>query len=88
LAVRDELVPISEAKVRLYELVRGLHARNVVLLRHSRPVAALVDFRAYVDLLEQIEDLKDRISVLEAEGEATDMRVPWEKVKVETDLVG
>lgn len=84
---REELVPVSEAKVRLYELVRRLPGGNVLLLRHGRPVAALVDFGRYIGLLDRIEDLEDRLSVLEAQQESTEERVGWEKVKAESGLM-
>lgn len=87
MSTRERLVPVSEAKVRLYELVRQLPSRNVLLLRHGRPVAALLDFEGYLELLDQIDDLKDRLSVLEAEQEPADVRVAWEKVKAEAGLV-
>jgi antitoxin StbD len=63
-----ELVPISEAKARLSELVRDSDAEDVLLLRHGRPVAVVLSARRYEGLLEEIEDLRDRLSVHEREG--------------------
>jgi prevent-host-death family protein len=51
----QELVPLSEAKTRLHELVRGLGDRGVVIVRHGRPVAVLLGFRRYRDLLERAD---------------------------------
>lgn len=84
---REEMVPLTEARMRLYQLVRGLPDRDVLLLRHGRPVAVLIDYEAYVDLLEGIEDLKDRLAVFEGREESSDMNVPWEKAKAELGLV-
>lgn len=47
----DELVPLSDAKVHLHELVRGLAGRDVVLVRHGRPVGALLGYERYRDLI-------------------------------------
>ena len=49
----QELLPLSEAKTRLHELVRDLEGRDLVLLRHGRPVAALLGFGRYRKLLER-----------------------------------
>lgn len=48
-------MPLSEAKTRLHDLVRDLEGRDVVLLRHGRPVAALLGFRRYRELLARAE---------------------------------
>lgn len=82
----ERIVPLSEAKVQFHELVRGLTERSVILVRHGRPVAAMVDFQGYEDLLARIEDLEDRLSVFEARAEAPDMRIAWDKLKAETGL--
>jgi hypothetical protein len=47
----QDLVPLSEAKTHLHEIVRRLDRGDVVLVRHGRPVAAVIDFRRYRDLL-------------------------------------
>lgn len=83
----DNLVPLTEAKNRLHEIVRQAEDDNVVLLRHGRPVAIVISPAALDNLLEEIEDLKDRCSVLESRLESSDMRVPWEKVEVELGLI-
>jgi len=49
----QDLVPLSEAKTRLHEMVRGLDGHDVVLIRHGRPVGALVGYQRYRDLLKR-----------------------------------
>ena len=49
----QELVPLSEAKTRLHEVVRGLDAHDVVLIRHGRPVGALLGYGRYRALLQR-----------------------------------
>jgi antitoxin StbD len=83
----DKLVPLTEAKNRLHEIVRQAEDDNIVILRHGRPVAVVVSPAALEALLEELEDLKDRCSVLESRLESSDMRVPWEKVEVELGLI-
>ncbi|HZD18509.1 MAG TPA: type II toxin-antitoxin system prevent-host-death family antitoxin [Actinomycetota bacterium] len=48
----QELIPLSEAKTRLHELVKSLEGRDLVLVRHGRPVGVLVGFGRYRRLLE------------------------------------
>jgi prevent-host-death family protein len=80
------LVPISEAKGRLSELVRTAEDEDVVLLRHGRPAGVLISTRRLEALFETIEDLEDRLAAHEASDMPEDMWIPWEKVKVELGL--
>lgn len=82
----ERIVPLSDAKVRLHELVRELAERRVVLVRHGRPAAVMLDFQSYEDLIARIEDLEDRLSVFEARDEPADLRIAWEKLKAEAGL--
>jgi prevent-host-death family protein len=63
-----ELVPISEAKARLSELVRDADIDDVLLLRHGRVAAVMMSARRYDALIEELEDLRDRLSIHELEG--------------------
>ena len=75
-------IPISEAKAKLSELVRDAADEDVLLLRRSRPVAVLMSAERHEALLEEIEDLRDRLSVHEAEG----LTVSWEQAKADIGL--
>lgn len=81
-----ELVPLSEAKARLFELVRDLSARDALLLRHGRPVGVLMAYERWADLAEEIEDLKDKLSLLESRDTPPDTRVPLDAVRAELGL--
>lgn len=82
-----ELVTMSEARTKLHKIIRQLPHRNVLLLKHGRPVATIMDADAYQALLEQVEDLKDRLAVFESLRERDDMRVAWGKVEAEHGLL-
>lgn len=82
----EHMVPISEAKARLAELVRDSQDVDVYLLRHGRPVSILMGADRYAALLEELEDLADRISVYESRDSDPDLRVPVEKVAIELGL--
>lgn len=62
------MIPISKAKARLSELVRRASDEDVWLMNHSTPAAVLISVERYDDLLEELEDLRDRISVHERSG--------------------
>lgn len=85
--MNEELVPLSEAKTRFHELVRGLADHEVLLLRHGRPVAVMFSHESYAALLERLEDLEDRLAVFESREEGPDARISWPKLKVKADLV-
>ncbi|AYD84640.1 RelB-like antitoxin [Mycobacterium phage Paito] len=62
------MIPISKAKARLSELVRQAADEDVLLMNHSTPAAVLISAERYDDMLEELEDLRDRISVHERSG--------------------
>jgi prevent-host-death family protein len=76
------LIPISDAKARLAELVRASTDEDVMLIRHGRPVAVLMSADRHEGLLELIEDLRDRLSIHEREG----LTVDWGKARAELGL--
>ena len=75
-----EMIPVSEAKARLSELVRRSDETDVFLMRHGRVAGVIISSRRYDAMLEEAEDLRDRLSVYEAEG------VTMSLDKLEADL--
>ncbi|WP_193625190.1 type II toxin-antitoxin system Phd/YefM family antitoxin [Mycobacterium tuberculosis] len=63
----SSLVPISEARAHLSRLVRESADDDVVLMNHGRPAAILISAERYESLMEELEDLRDRLSVHERE---------------------
>ena len=64
---REELVPITEARARMNEIVTDvLPERDVILLRHGRPVGVIVAPARFEALIERIENLEDELSVVGA----------------------
>lgn len=62
------MIAISKARAKLSELVRRSRDEDVVLMNHATPAAVIVSADRYDALLEEIEDLKDRLSVHERTG--------------------
>jgi prevent-host-death family protein len=60
-----ELIGVSEARDRLKELVDEVQNRDVIVLRHNRPVALLVAPDRVERLLDRIEDLEAQVGLLE-----------------------
>jgi prevent-host-death family protein len=60
-----ELIGVSEARDRFKDLVDEVQKRDVVVLRHNRPVALLVAPDRIERLLDRIEDLEDHVALLE-----------------------
>lgn len=80
------LIPMSEARMRLHELVRDAADEDVIVLRHGRPSVVIVGYDRYNGLLDELEDLRDRLSVYESRETEDDLRVSWEKAKAELGL--
>ena len=75
-----EMIPVSEAKARLSELVRRSDETDVFVMRHGRVAGVIISSRRYDAMLEEAEDFRDRLSVYEAEG------VTMSLDKLEADL--
>jgi prevent-host-death family protein len=80
----NTMVPISKAKAILSELIRQAADEDVILMNHSTPAAVLVSAERYDDLLEELEDLRDRLSVHERTG----VTVSADKLMAELGLAG
>ncbi len=80
------MIPLTEAKARLAEVVRDCEDGDVVILRHGHPVAIVVAYDRYEAQIEEIEDLRDRISVYESEASSPDLRIPLDKALAEPGL--
>lgn len=75
-----EFVPISEAKARLSELVRASDDVDVVLMKHGSPAAVVLSARRHAELMQQLDDLEDRLALYESDGDVT---VSWERLRAE-----
>ena len=81
-------MPLSQAREELAELVNLVHYSHerVILLRHGKPVAALVSAED-LELLERFEDAADLRAVEEAlaDPESQAPPIPWEELEAELD---
>ncbi len=80
------LVTVTEAKARLGELLREAAEEDVVVVRHGHAAAVLVGAERYDALLEELEDLKDRLSVYESAATEPSLRVGLDKMAAELGL--
>lgn len=64
----DRLVPISEARATLGELVEAAREEEIFIVKHSRPVGVLLSVEKYSALLDRLEDLEDALAVATDEG--------------------
>lgn len=63
------LVPITEAKGRLSEIVRESDNTEVLLMKHGTPMAVVMSARRYDEMTEELED---RLAVHERDGVVMD----------------
>ncbi|AOE43978.1 RelB-like antitoxin [Gordonia phage Delian] len=62
---------IREAKAKLSEVIRDAADEPAVISNHGKPAAFVLSPERYEGLLEEIEDLRDRLAVHESRGEPT-----------------
>lgn len=78
-----DFIQLTEARNKLSELVRRVQDKPIWILRHSQPAAVFISPAHYEALLDEIEDLKDRLSIFESEASSGDLRIPLDKMKIE-----
>ncbi|MCL1906890.1 MAG: type II toxin-antitoxin system Phd/YefM family antitoxin [Propionibacteriaceae bacterium] len=76
-ALMPTIIPISEAKPRLAELIDKSDTEDIVVTRRGHAAAVIVSVDRYSDLLDRIEDAEDSLAIYQAEGEET---IPAEEV--------
>ena len=62
----DTIVPISEARARLGDLIDGAGESPAYVLRHGRAVGVIMSVGKFEGLLDRVEDLEDRLAVATA----------------------
>jgi prevent-host-death family protein len=77
------ITSVTAAKARLAGLIRDADVDDVVIVRHGDPVAVLISARRHEALMEEVEDLRDQLSVYTARDEPT---ISAAKVKAELGL--
>ncbi|MFN8490007.1 MAG: type II toxin-antitoxin system prevent-host-death family antitoxin [Caldilineaceae bacterium] len=63
----QQIVPISEMATRQQAVMRLLATGPVVLASRSRPVAVLVSVQDWDALISEVEELRDKLDVQEAD---------------------
>lgn len=79
-------IRLTEAKARLHELIRKSEHEEVVLLRHGRPAVVMISPKRLESLIDELEDLEDRLSAYESREIPKEQWIPLEKVKIELSL--
>jgi len=82
-----DMVSVSDAKIRLHELVARAARRAILLLRHSRPEAVIISYERWLALQEEIEDLRDRVALYRRRTAPADLRLTHAKLKAELGLM-
>lgn len=60
----DRLVGVTEARDGFRDLLEEVETRDVVVLRHNKPVAVMVNPAKIERLFGRIEDLEDEVAIL------------------------
>ncbi len=65
-ALFPTIIPITEAKAKLAELVGLSDTEDVVVTQRGRAAAVIVSAARYSEMLDRIEDLEDSLAVADA----------------------
>jgi len=74
---------VSEARARINEVIELARTEAVEIHKHGNPVVTIVDSMKYEELLDYIEDLEDRLAILESKMDPNPDWKSWEEVKKE-----
>jgi len=80
-------IAVSQARENLAEVIESTQRSGepIVLTRHGRPVAVVLEHAAYERLVAAADEASDRAALAQARQD--DDSVPWEQVKVDLGLV-
>lgn len=70
---RPLMVSAREARATFADLIRNASEHDVTILRNSKPVAVLVSHERYEDLIDQIEELQDLLSIAAREHDTVSL---------------
>ena len=76
-----EFVAVGGAQARLGDLVHVADTTDVVLTEAGQPAAVLLSARRHAELIDLLDDVEDRLSVYESEGQQT---ICWSTGEVPT----
>lgn len=74
---------VSEARAKINEVIQLAQSEAVEILKHGKPAVTIVDSVKYEQLLDYIEDLEDRLAILESKMDPNPDLKTWEEVKKE-----
>ena len=86
MAIIPEIVPISDLRLRQSEVLDKLANGPVVLTQHSRARAVLVDMGQWRRLMEEMEDLQDALTSLQARATDKEEPIPLEDALAELGI--
>ena len=80
-------IAVSQARENLAEVIESTQRSGepIVLTRHGRPVAVVLEHAAFERLVAAADEASDRAALAQARQD--DDSVPWEQVKVDLGLV-
>lgn len=79
----DRRVPIAEARAQLSAVIKRAAEGDIILINHGRPAAVLMSPENYRALLDELDDLQDRLAVWENEDAPA---VPFDVAMVELGI--
>lgn len=65
----QQIVPISDMKLKHATVLNLLHSGPVVLAQRSKPAAVLISVGQWNKLIDELDQLRDLVDVLDAEVE-------------------
>ena len=62
MSIATSIIPVSEARDRLMELLVDATDHDVILLKHGHPVGVLMSLPRYESIMAKAEDLDDLVA--------------------------
>ena len=79
-------IPVSQAREEFASIIEEALEKAVVIERYGKPVAVVIGFEKYEELMDSNQDAED-LKLINKQNNLKSKNVPWEKVKVDLGLV-
>lgn len=79
-------IPVSQAREEFASIIEEALEKAVVIERYGKPVAVVIGFEKYEELMDSNQDTED-LKLINKQNNLKSKSVPWEKVKVDLGLV-
>ena len=78
-------IPVSQAREEFASIIEEALEKAVVIERYGKPVAVVIGFEKYEELMDSYQDTED-LKLIKKQNKSKSKGIPWEKVRADLGL--